>query len=90
VSIGFESTDHLSEQGGPVGYGVRPRFRRRGYAGENLRQALVVARAEGVDRALVTCDVGEGSAAVILGNGGVEVGPRVGEGGLGQRRFWIG
>ena len=34
-------------------------YRRRGYATEILRQALQVARDAGVERALVTCDLGQ-------------------------------
>lgn len=88
-SIRFELNDWLREKGGHIGYGVRPHHRRRGYATEILRQSLVVARAGGVDKVLVTCDdTNVGSLAVIEANGGVlecvaDVdGTRV-------RRYWI-
>ena len=71
-SIRFELNDYLRMEGGHIGYAVRPAHRRRGYATEILRQSLIVARAGGVDRALVTCDDDNiGSAAVIEANGGV-------------------
>jgi len=54
VSIRHELNDFLAEFGGHIGYAVRPQFRRRGHATEILRQALVVARGEGVERVLVT------------------------------------
>jgi predicted acetyltransferase len=45
--------------------------RRRGYATEILRQALVIARALGIDRVLVTCDDDNvGSIKVIEACGG--------------------
>jgi predicted acetyltransferase len=90
VSIRFELNDFLRAQGGHVGYGVRPAFRRRGYANEILRQSLVVARAEGVDRVLVTCEEGnEGSVGVIRRHGGLEEAPHVDRSGTVWRRFWL-
>ncbi len=90
VSIRFELNEFLATRGGHIGYGVRPAFRRRGYATAILRQSLVIARAEGVGRVLMTCDNGNiGSVAVILQNGGVEVELWIGETGEVMRRFWI-
>jgi predicted acetyltransferase len=63
VSIRHELNEFLAEVGGHIGYGVRPSYRGRGFATEILRQSLVIARAEGVDWVLVTCD--EDNAASI-------------------------
>ena len=92
VSIRFALNDYLADTGGHVGYGVRPAHRRRGFAREMLRQSLVIIRAEGIDRVLVTCDDDNvGSAAVIAANGGVYEDTRRDRfGGPDKRRFWIG
>lgn len=91
TSIRHELNDSLKLLGGHIGYGVLPQHRRRGYATEILRQSLVVARALGVDRVLVTCDDDNaGSIAVIERCGGqlesVESGTAHGSA---YRRYWI-
>ena len=90
VSVRHELDTFLAELGGHVGYGVRPAFRRRGHATEMLRQGLVVARAAGVDRVLVTCEEGNAaSARVIERLGGTLEDVRADLGGGRKRRFWI-
>ena len=72
TSIRHGLNDHLARWGGHIGYGVRPAFRRRGYATEILRRSLEVARDVGLTEALVVCyDDNVGSAAVIERCGGV-------------------
>jgi predicted acetyltransferase len=72
LAIRHRLTPRLQDAGGHIGYDVRPSARRRGHATTMLAAALPVARGLGIDRALVTCDVGNtGSQKVIEANGGV-------------------
>lgn len=91
VSIRHELNDWLREYGGHIGYGVRPAYRRRGYATEILRQSLDLAREAGIVRALVTCDDDNlGSAATIERCGGVLENVVELSGAPAKRRYWIG
>lgn len=91
TSIRFMLNDFLLHEGGHIGYGVVPQHRRRGYATEILRQSLIVARAAGVNRVLVTCDEDNaGSRTVIESCGGVlESVVDASGGGPAKRRYWI-
>lgn len=73
VSTRFDLTPRLRQQGGHVGYGVRPGWRGRGVAHRLLRHGLdLVADETDLDHALVTCDdANRASAAVIEGAGGL-------------------
>lgn len=92
LSLRHQLTEYLATIGGHIGYAVVPRFRGRGYATEMLRQGLVVARAAGIDRVLVTCDEGNvGSAKAIERCGGAFEGLVDQTDGLPRkRRYWIG
>lgn len=90
TSVRFMLNDFLAERGGHIGYGVLPQHRRRGYATEILRQSLIIARAAGVGRVLVTCDEGNaGSRAVIEACGGVLDSVVTPDGHPPVLRFWI-
>jgi len=91
VSIRHELNDYLAREGGHIGYGVRPGFRRRGYAGLILGQSLAFAATLGLERVLVTCDDDNvGSATVIERAGGVleNVVPGL-DGSVDKRRYWV-
>jgi predicted acetyltransferase len=70
---------------------VLPAHRRRGYATEILQQSLIIIRAIGVDRVLVTCDDDNiGSMKVIEKCGGVLESVVTYDGDrIGKRRYWI-
>jgi predicted acetyltransferase len=82
---------YLAEVGGHIGYGVRPAFRRRGYATAIMRQSLAVASSIGLERVLVTCDDDNvGSAKVIENCGGVFENLAAGrDGSVPKRRYWV-
>lgn len=85
ISFRHELTDFLLEQGGNIGYSVRPSARRQGHASTALRQVLELAAEMGHERVLVTCDEdNSASRAVIEGAGGV-----YGDSRVGKRRYWV-
>lgn len=78
-------TPSLLEDGGHIGYSVRPARRREGHATRALALALPVAASLGIAQALVTCSSeNAGSRRTIEANGGVLEDVRDG-----TRRYWI-
>jgi predicted acetyltransferase len=89
VSVRHELNEFLAREGGHIGYGVLPGHRRRGYATEILRQGLIIARAAGVDRALVTCDEDNAGSAAVIERCGGEFESLTETGEPRKRRYWI-
>jgi predicted acetyltransferase len=85
IAIRHRLTPSLIEEGGHIGYDVRPTRRREGHATAMLRAALPLAHDLGIDPALVTCDTTNvASRKVIEHNGGVLEDER-----HGKLRFWV-
>jgi predicted acetyltransferase len=88
--VGFLAFRHelnafLLEEGGHIGYSIRPASRRQGHATRALGLAVRRAAELGLERVLVTCDDDNlASAATILTNGGVLEDVR-----KGKQRYWI-
>lgn len=88
--IGFLNLRHdlnawLLEEGGHIGYSVRPAHRRQGHASRALALGVREAARLGIDRVLVTCDTDNiASAGTIEHNGGVYEDTR-----NDKRRYWI-
>lgn len=71
LNLRLRLSAYLLEEGGHIGYSIRPSERGKGYAKESLRQGLQVAKGKNIKRALVTCSTeNPASRAVILANGG--------------------
>ena len=85
LAVRHALNDFLLEQGGHIGYSVRPSSRRRGHASRALRLGLDHAAALGVDRVLLTCEPDNaGSRRTIEAAGGTYEDTRAG-----TQRFWV-
>lgn len=72
LHIRLRLNDFLLNQGGHIGYSIRPSARGKGYAKEALRLGLLEAKAKNIKQVLLTCrDDNPASRSVILSNGGV-------------------
>ena len=72
LNLRLRLNDYLLQEGGHIGYSIRPSARGKGLAKEQLRQGLQVAKSKNIKRVLVTCDEdNEASRRTILSAGGV-------------------
>jgi predicted acetyltransferase len=56
VNIRHSLTEKLSQNGGHIGYGIRPSERRKGFATKLLTLSLQKAQSIGIDQVLIVCD----------------------------------
>ena len=85
LHLRHELNDWLLEEGGHIGYSVRPARRRQGHATRALALGVRAAGELGIDRVLVTCDTDNAaSARTIEAGGGVFEDVR-----NAKRRYWI-
>ena len=90
VNIRHYLNEYLLREGGHIGDGIRPTERRKGYATEMIRLALVECKKLGIDKVLMTCDKENiGSAKSIIKNGGVLENEFVNSDGEIEQRYWI-
>jgi predicted acetyltransferase len=90
LRLRMQLTAALEQEGGHIGYDVRPTQRRKGYGTALLDLGLEQARKRGLSRVLLTCDMDNtGSARVIEHNGGRRTADSVGDIGQIVRRYWI-
>ena len=90
VNIRHYLSESLRKEGGHIGDGIRPSERRKGYATEMIRLALIECRRLGIDRVLMTCEKDTiGSTRSIIKNGGILEDEFVNEDGEIEQRYWI-
>lgn len=91
ASIRHQLNDWLLAFGGHIGYCVLPPFRRRGFATDILRQSLIIVRAFGVERVLLTCDDENLASREVIERCGGLLDPErpLAPGESLKRRYWI-
>lgn len=90
VNIRHYLNDYLLKYAGHIGDGIRPSERRKGYATEMIRLALIECKKMGIDKVLMVCDKSNiASSKTIIKNGGILENEFVDEKGVIQQRYWI-
>ena len=85
LALRHSLTPWLLEEGGHIGYAVRPSRRREGHASRALVLALAEAAALGLDRVLVTADEDNVASWRVIEDAGGELE----DSRAGKRRYWI-
>ena len=90
INIRHHLDDYLLREGGHIGDGIRPSERRKGYATEMIRLALIECRELGIEKVLMTCDRDNiASAKSIINNGGILENEFINSDGVIKQRYWI-
>ena len=90
VDIRHYLNERLLRDGGHIGDGVRPSERRKGYATEMIRLALIECGKLGINKVLMICNKDNiGSAKSIIRNGGVLENEITDPDGVTEQRYWI-
>ncbi len=91
LSVRHALNDFLLRQGGHIGYGVLPEFRRRGFGSAALRRGLELTSSLGISSTLVTCDEdNEASRRIIEHTGGRYESSHLGaDMTVAVRRYWF-
>ena len=85
VHLRLRLNDFLLEQGGHIGYSIRPCERGKGYGKEQLTKALQICQLKNMKQLLLTCKPDNlASRALIMGAGGQLEDIR-----QGLERYWI-
>lgn len=78
ANIRLYLNDRLREEGGHIGYGIRPSERRKGYNKINLYRALEVCQEQGIEEVILDCDKENlGSSRTMIALGGIKQGERM-------------
>lgn len=80
---------NLLEYSGHIGYGIRPSERRKWYATEMLRLALMESRKLWLDRVLITCDDNNAPSCRIIEVNWWIFDRYTEKDGIKRRRYWI-
>jgi len=81
--------ESLLSEGGHIGFGIRPSFRRKGYASKLLELTLLEAKKINLSKVLLTCDKSNtGSSRTIHKNNGVLWKEQILDG-IMKQYFWI-
>lgn len=90
VNIRHALNEYLLKYGGHIGDGVRPSFRKKGYATAMIHLSLEKCRELGIRKVLICCNQNNiGSAKSIMNNGGVLENEITDPDGEVMQRYWI-
>lgn len=90
VNIRHHLTEPLFNDGGHIGYGIRPSKRKKGYATRILSLGLKKAKELNLEKVLIVCNsTNIASKKVILNNGGISDKDFIDENNNTLKRYWI-